>query len=154
MALCGNRWAWQTPKLEGAKNTTFADTRAGKGHPPALPVQDDLSEGCRGQALPTGTQASGHRDWAALGTRLSPVRPAGSPRQVVPASGGPWAQLSSRALCPAPTSSPCPARAHHCTRIFLPGVVLLEHVGGNKTDGQRSVRLRLCGPLDIMDPRT
>lgn len=106
---CGGSPLWEQvgmadPKPEGAKNTTFADRRVRKGRPPAIPAQDDLSEGRGGgpahmhpRLRPSGLGSPGDQ---------APVRPAGSPRQVVPASGRPWAQLSSHALCPAPASSP------------------------------------------------
>lgn len=109
------------------------------GDPMALSVQDGLSKGCRERAPPShpSLRASGP---GSLGDQAVTCQ-AGRKPQVgcLGIREAPGPAFQRRSPRPAPTSSPCPAHAHHHTCIFLPGAVLLEQVGGNKTDGQRSV---------------
>lgn len=127
------------PQARRSQKTTCADRRAGRGpHGP-------LSAGWPQRRTQGLGPTHGHPSLRASG-------PGSLGDQAVTCQAGRKPQVGCLGIreapgpafqpCfprPAPTSSPCPAHAHHHTRIFLPGTVLLEQVGGNKTDGQRSV---------------
>ena len=164
-APCVNRW-------EAAETPPVSAGRARRGTTPHTqpPVQEGLGEGC-GEALQSRGAPHSHappstapQDRAALGCKAYTTRQVSRPSLAAQPPKWPWVGVESSLLgslsflatvAHVLTTPPLPQRAP--TADVAPSCLVLSSCsrwGANKTDGQRSVRLRLCGAPDPGHSRT